>query len=45
MAFSLPSGTTVAHGLPPPDQIRWPLFASRDLFELRYGRALVEARR
>jgi type I restriction enzyme S subunit len=45
MAASLPPGTTAPRGLPLPDQIRWPLFASRDLFELRYGRALVEAHR
>jgi type I restriction enzyme, S subunit len=45
MPPSLPDGTTAARGLPPPEQIRWPLVASRDLFELRYGKALVESSR
>ena len=45
MAVSLHLGTTAPRGLPPGDQIRWPLVASRDLFELKYGRALVEALR
>lgn len=45
MAASLPQGTTAPRGLPAPAQIRWPLVASRDLFELRYGRALVESNR
>jgi type I restriction enzyme, S subunit len=45
MAVSLPPGTTAPRGLPPGEQIRWPLIASRDLFELKYGRALVETLR
>ena len=45
MAASLPHGTTAPRGLPPPERIRWPLVASRELFELRYGRALVESNR
>src|SRR6185369_2572895 len=43
MAANLPHGTTAPRGLPPAERIRWPLVASRDLFELRYGRALVES--
>lgn len=45
MAASLPPGTTAPRRLPFPEQICWPLVASRDLFELRYGKALVEALR
>jgi type I restriction enzyme S subunit len=45
MARELPEATTVARGLPSPDKIHWPLVASRDLFELQYGRALVETKR
>lgn len=45
MAVNLPPGTTAPRGLPPVDQIHWPLIAGRDLFELRYGRALVESYR
>ncbi len=45
MAGELPHGTTQPRGLPPPEKIRWPLIPSRDLFELRYGRALVESNR
>jgi type I restriction enzyme S subunit len=45
MAPRPPSGTTAPHGFPVPEQIRWPLVAARDLFELKYGRALVEADR
>jgi type I restriction enzyme S subunit len=45
MAPSLPYGTTAPRGLPTPEQIRWPLVAGRDLFELRYGKALVESNR
>jgi type I restriction enzyme S subunit len=45
MAPSLPVGTTAPRGLPKPEAIRWPLVAARDLFELKYGRALVEANR
>jgi len=43
MASSLPAGTTHPRGLPIPQQIRWPLIPARDLFELKYGKALVEA--
>ncbi len=45
MAVSLPPGTTAPRGLPPVSQFQWPLIPSRDLFELRYGRALVETLR
>jgi type I restriction enzyme S subunit len=45
MAASLPLGTTAPRGLPKPALIRWPLVAARDLFELKYGKALVEAHR
>ncbi|MCW5941030.1 MAG: restriction endonuclease subunit S [Fimbriimonadaceae bacterium] len=45
MAASLPHGTTAPRGLSPTEQIHWPLVASRDLFELKYGRALVESMR
>jgi len=45
MACDLPHGTILPRGLPAPQEIRWPLVASRDLFELRYGRALVETKR
>lgn len=45
MAPSLPSGTTAPRGLPSPELIRWPLVAARDLFELQYGKALVEGNR
>ena len=45
MAASLPFGTTAPRGLPQPELIRWPLVAARDLFELKYGKALVEAAR
>ncbi len=45
MAASVPSGTTAPRGLPEPTLIRWPLVASRDLFELKYGKALVEGNR
>ena len=45
MAGELPPGTTQPRGLPPPERIRWPLVPSRDLFELRYGKALVESKR
>jgi type I restriction enzyme, S subunit len=41
MGDSLPSGTTAPRGLPPPETIRWPLVAARDLFDLMYGKALV----
>ncbi len=41
----LPEGTTPPRGLPAPEEIHWPLIASRDLFELRYGRSLVESMR
>ncbi|AUN94143.1 restriction endonuclease subunit S [Pseudazoarcus pumilus] len=45
MAASLPTGTTLARGLPALEQIYWPLVAARDLFQLRYGKALVETSR
>lgn len=41
----VPFGTTAPRGLPAPDQILWPLVPARDLFELKYGRALVESSR
>ena len=45
MADSLPSGTTFPRGLPIANSIRWPLVPARELFELRYGKALVAADR
>lgn len=45
MAASLPVGTTAPRGLPSLDRIVWPLFASRDLFELKYGKALIAGAR
>ena len=45
MAGSLPAGTTFPRGLPISDSIRWPLVPARQLFELKYGKALVEADR
>lgn len=45
MADSLPAGTTFPRGLPISDSIRWPLVPARQLFELKYGKALVEADR
>lgn len=42
---SLPCGTTAPRGLPSPEFIQWPLVPARELFELRYGRALVEGDR
>jgi type I restriction enzyme S subunit len=45
MGSSLPSATTAPRGLPQPNMIRWPLVAARNLFELKYGKALVEADR
>ena len=45
MAPKLPPSTTQPRGLPPPEQIHWALVASRELFELRYGKALVESSR
>ena len=39
------SRVPVARGLGPRGSIRWPLFRSSDLFELRYGKALVAADR
>ena len=41
----LPEGTTPPRGLPVPSQISWPLLPARELFELKYGKALVETRR
>jgi type I restriction enzyme S subunit len=45
MAPSLPPGTTAPRGLPHADQIDWPLIPCRELFDLKYGKALVEANR
>ena len=45
MASELPAGTTAPRGLPPPNEILWRLVPARDLFELKYGRALVESLR
>jgi type I restriction enzyme, S subunit len=45
MVDSLPSGTTFPRGLPNAASIRWPLVPARELFELKYGKALVEADR
>lgn len=45
MAGDLPIGTTPPRGLPSADHIRWPLVACREIFELRYGKALVAAKR
>ena len=42
---NLPLGTTPPRGLPSPEEIHWPLIASRELFELKYGKALVESKR
>src|ERR1700736_6348710 len=42
MANRLPAGTTPPRGLPPPELIRWPLLPARALFELKYGKGLVE---
>jgi type I restriction enzyme S subunit len=41
----LPEGTTSPRGLPAPPNISWPLVPARELFALRYGKALVETRR
>jgi type I restriction enzyme, S subunit len=41
----LPEGTTFPRGLPALPNISWPLVPARELFELRYGKALVETRR
>jgi len=43
MSSSLPGGTTFPRGLG--EDIRWPLVPARDLFELQYGRALVQSSR
>ena len=45
MAASLPPGTTFPRGLPNADSIQWSLIPARELFELKYGKALVEANR
>jgi type I restriction enzyme S subunit len=45
MAGSLPSGTTAPRGLPKPELVRWPFVPARELFELKYGKALVEGDR
>jgi type I restriction enzyme, S subunit len=45
MADSLPSGTTLPRELPISDSIHWPLVPARQLFELKYGKALVAADR
>jgi type I restriction enzyme, S subunit len=42
---NLPSGTTPPYKLPPPESIQWPLVPARELFELKYGKALVESNR
>jgi type I restriction enzyme S subunit len=44
MARESPAGVTFPRGFRP-GSIRWPLVPARDLFELRYGKALVEADR
>lgn len=41
----LPPGTTFPRGLPSGEKIRWPLVPSRNLFALKYGKALVERSR
>jgi restriction endonuclease S subunit len=41
----LPSGTMLARGFHDAASIQWPLVAARDIFELKYGKALVEADR
>lgn len=38
-----PPGTTYPRGLPGVSAIRWPLVPARDLFDLKYGKALVKA--
>jgi len=43
MRPNLPSGTTYPRGLG--ESIRWPLVPARNLFELRYGKALVQTKR
>ena len=43
MRPSLPGGTTYPRGLG--DAIRWPLVPARELFELKYGKALVRTQR
>ena len=41
----LPSGATLPRGFLSADVIRWPLVPARDLFELKYGKSLVEENR
>ncbi|MBF0341944.1 MAG: restriction endonuclease subunit S, partial [Magnetococcales bacterium] len=41
---TLPNGTTPPRGLPV-DLILWPLLPARDLFDLKYGKALIESNR
>ncbi|MBF0323032.1 MAG: restriction endonuclease subunit S, partial [Magnetococcales bacterium] len=40
----LPNGTTPPRGLSV-DLIRWPLIPAREIFELKYGKALIESNR
>jgi type I restriction enzyme S subunit len=42
MVASLPPGTTLPRGFVSTAAIRWQLVPARELFELRYGKALVE---
>lgn len=41
----IPAGTTTPRGFPPSNQIAWPLRPARNLFELKYGRALIASSR
>ncbi len=45
MPTSTLTGGDIARGLGGMSRVRWPLVRSRDLFDLRYGKALVEASR
>lgn len=40
---TLPAGTTLPRGLSITDSKRWPLILARELFELKYGKAIIEA--
>lgn len=42
MDGKLPPGTSLPRGLPEISRIKWPLVPARDIFDLKYGKALVE---
>ncbi len=45
MGGELPPGTTYPRGLPELERIQWPLLPAHELFELQYGKSLVEQER